>query len=79
MLDGLHPIDRSVVVRDVTPGLIAMIMSRTQAAEYLGCSYSYLYQLKAAGRGPAWFPAGSRVKYHKADIDAWIEQRRIAA
>ena len=59
--------------------MIAMIMSRTQVAEYLGCSYSHLFQLKAAGRGPAWFKVGSRMKYRKADIDAWIEQRRVAA
>lgn len=52
-----------------------MILTAKQAAGFLSCSYSHLYQMRAAGRGPRFFKDGTFVKYRKVDLEAWVEER----
>ncbi|MGD0157122.1 MAG: helix-turn-helix domain-containing protein [Terracidiphilus sp.] len=47
-----------------------------QAAKYLGISEGALRLWRAEGRGPRHFKAGEKlVRYRRADLDSWIEQR----
>lgn len=58
------------------------LLSRTEAAEYLGLSRSTLDDLAARGRGPRRIKFGdspqSTVKYDRADLDAYIDAHRVA-
>jgi predicted DNA-binding transcriptional regulator AlpA len=52
-----------------------------QAAELLGLSpetlYGYRYRQYLAPPGfPIGFKVGGRVKWHRADLDAWIDKQR---
>lgn len=49
------------------PGL----MSRAQAARFLGISGSYLKALDLNGRGPRRVRLGRRSLYRPADLEAW--------
>ena len=47
-----------------------------QAAEYTGLSKSTLDKLRCFGGGPTYLKLGRVVVYPKADLDAWLEERR---
>jgi hypothetical protein len=48
-----------------------------EAADYLGVSRGWLAKLRKAGYGgPAWHKLGRRVVYRRADLDAWLADRR---
>jgi hypothetical protein len=49
-----------------------------QAAEYLGLSPRTLSNMRSSGDGPTFYKIGG-VFYKKADLDAWIETRRVEA
>ena len=48
------------------------------AAEYIGCSKSYLKKLRGTGDGPAYHRLFRRkgIIYDQCDIDAWRAARR---
>ena len=48
------------------------------AADYCGVSKSYLDKLRLTGGGPAFIRLGRAVVYNDADLDAWIQDRRVA-
>ena len=48
-----------------------------QAAVYLGLSTSTLNRYRVGGEGPAFHRFGSRVLYHRDDLDAWAGERRL--
>ena len=50
-------------------------LTAKQAAFWLNCSYSHLYQMRAAGRGPRFFKDGTFVKYPLEGLKAWVEER----
>lgn len=54
------------------------LLSREEAAAYLGVKPQTL-AVWACRRtaGPPFFKIGARVKYRQADLDAWIESRRV--
>lgn len=45
------------------------------AAEYLKLSPKTLEGLRVTGGGPRFRKHGRRVLYHKADLDAWSDER----
>jgi excisionase family DNA binding protein len=49
------------------------LMTRAEAAEYLGMSVSWLRRHTPARGGPAWRRFGRRVVYRRADLDAYID------
>jgi excisionase family DNA binding protein len=49
------------------------VMTTREAAEYLGVSKSFLEHRRAAGRPPAYFKVGARVRYRMIDLDAYVE------
>lgn len=61
----------------------ADLLTTRQVAESLSISPRTLDAWRRTGRkGPAWLRVGSRVRYRKADVAAWLEslaQRQSAA
>lgn len=49
------------------------VLTTREAAEYLGCSPSFLEHARYAGRPPAYFKVGARVRYRLRDLDAYVE------
>lgn len=51
------------------------------AAEYLGCSASYLKKLRQIGGGPQWTRLFTRkgVRYWQRELDKWLSERRFAS
>jgi predicted DNA-binding transcriptional regulator AlpA len=52
------------------------LLNQKEAAEYLGTTVESLNSLRYQGRNTLpCFRWGNRIKYRKADLDAWIESR----
>ncbi len=51
------------------------LLTRTEAADYLGVSVSALAHWPAQDKGPRQRVIGRRAYYHVADLDAWLEGR----
>lgn len=47
-----------------------------RAARYLGLSPRTLDGYRVSGAGPAFHRFGNRVRYRRADLDAWAAKRR---
>lgn len=52
------------------------LLTRKDAARYLGISVSTLARWAMEGTGPAYSKAG-RVRYRLSDLDAFIEEHRV--
>lgn len=52
-----------------------------QAAEYLGCSASYIKKLRQIGGGPEWTRLFARkgVRYWQSELDRWLSERRFTS
>ena len=60
--------------RDENPNL----MSREQAAKYLGVTSQYLAVLKCKGQGPSYFRVGDRaIRYSMEDLKIWANRRHV--
>jgi excisionase family DNA binding protein len=54
-------------------------LTTEEAAIYLGLkNMQTLYNWRSLNIGPAYFKIGLRVRYRKADLDAWV-QRKITS
>lgn len=52
------------------------LMSATEVAEFLGISINTLYQLRYRGDSlPRGYRVGGRIKYRRADVEAWLEEQ----
>ena len=51
-------------------------LSTRGAAEYLGLSTRTLDRYRVSGDGPVFHRFGGRVRYLRADLDAWAATRR---
>ena len=51
-------------------------LSTREAAEYLGLSSRTLDRYRVSGEGPVFHRFGRRVRYTRADLDAWAKARR---
>ena len=54
----------------------AEFMDTRQAADWLGVSHRTLEGYRVSGGGPAFYRFGNRVRYRRADLDAWAAKRR---
>lgn len=52
-----------------------MVMTVTQAAEYLGLAVSTLNKWRCHGGGPVFIKMGRAVRYRVEDLDRFIEQQ----
>jgi len=65
----------------MSPALATDLLTRKQAANYLGLSPVTLARWAIEGRGPRYSRSGEcrgRVWYAASDLEAWIEARKIA-
>ncbi len=57
---------------------IPEMMSRARAAEYLGCAKATLdYWASTGNQKIPYFKIGRKVVYSRADLDRWLEQKRV--
>jgi excisionase family DNA binding protein len=56
----------------------SQLLTEKEAAQRLGLSVSTLQQRRFRGRLPAFVKLGKAVRYRPEDLDAFIEQNRIA-
>lgn len=54
-------------------------LTSREAADYLGQKQQTLANWRSAGIGPPFYKVGSSVQYLVADLDAWLEARKVAA
>ena len=61
------------------------LLNEAETAKYLACSRQWLRKLRMRsvireGRacGPAFIRAGRMIRYDKADLDHWIDERKHA-
>ena len=52
------------------------LLNRTDAGDYLCLSPKTLAKWAWAGKGPAYFRAGGRAVYDKAEIDRWLDNQK---
>ena len=54
-------------------------LTTRQAADWLGLSARTLDRYRVSGEGPVFHRFGGRVRYLRADLDAWAATRRRAS
>jgi excisionase family DNA binding protein len=59
--------------------VVAETLSTLEAAEYLGWPAETLRKWRQLGTGPRYVKAGNHVRYRKATLDRWLEQREREA
>lgn len=60
-------------------GAFADMDDTPEAAEYVGVSVPTLNRWRVQGDGPPYVKIGSRVRYRRADLDAWLSQRIVSS
>jgi len=50
------------------------LLTTAETAELLGISKSSLYGLRYVGEAPPAVKVGSRLRWRRADVEAWMEQ-----
>lgn len=50
-----------------------------EAGEFLGFSRSWLAKLRMTGEGPKFIKLGRKVRYARADLDAWVAAGRASS
>ena len=53
------------------------MVSRSQAAEFLGVTPQALSQMDARGEGPTYARIGRSIRYRREDLLDWIESRTV--
>lgn len=54
------------------------LLTPAELAEILQVSENVLGQWRIADRGPRWVKSGRFIRYDVADVDAWIEESKVA-
>jgi excisionase family DNA binding protein len=54
---------------------VSEVLTPAQAATYLQMPEETLRRWRTIRTGPRYFRAGRHVRYRKAELDRWIEQR----
>lgn len=49
-----------------------------EAAHYVGLAYGTLKKMRVTGDGPAYVRIGSRIVYLIEDLNAWLQEHRVA-
>jgi hypothetical protein len=53
------------------------LIDEREAAEFLGCSVAALRKWRLLGKGPTYIKVERLVRYHKADLLAYLEANRV--
>lgn len=68
-----------MAIPETTPGDFADMLDRKPSADYLGVSVPTLDRKRVNGDGPPYVKIGSRVRYRRADLDAWLRSRIVTS
>lgn len=60
----------------MTQQVIEQLLSPADLAQQLGVSEGQLAQMRYLGTGPAYIKVGTRVRYTRTDVEAWLHDRR---
>lgn len=60
----------------MTQQVIEQLLSAADLAQQLGVSEGQLAQMRYLGTGPAYIKVGTRVRYARVDVEAWLHDRR---
>lgn len=52
------------------------LMTLPETADYLGLTVAGLYQMRYNGTAPIGYKVGGRVRYRRAEVDAWVDGLR---
>ena len=52
------------------------LMTLDEVAGYLGVTSNAMYTMRHRGRGPQAFRLGTRLRYRRSEVDAWLEAHR---
>lgn len=55
------------------------LLTMASLAELLGIPVRTLSKWNSTGTGPRFIRMGKHVRYHRADVEAWLNARRSAA
>jgi excisionase family DNA binding protein len=55
---------------------ISILIDPTSAAAQLGVKPGTLAKWRVTGGGPPFLKLGSRIRYSRADLERWLDQRR---
>lgn len=50
------------------------ILTTSELAEYLGVHVQAIYDLRAAGRGPAGINVGREIRYRVSEVRSWMDR-----
>jgi excisionase family DNA binding protein len=75
-IDGLEELLRQVIREELAAARSDGWLRTPAAAEYLGISVPQLHNLVSSGRLPRHGKPGSRLRFRRADLDAYAEARR---
>ena len=53
------------------------ILNTREAADYVRLGKPTMERFRISGEGPVFVKLGGAVRYRKADLDSWIEPRRV--
>ena len=51
------------------------LMSAAEVAEFLGINVNTFYQHRWRGEGPSGYRVGGRIRYRRAEVEAWLEKQ----
>ena len=58
---------------------LSRLLSREEAADYLGLKPQTLAAWAHQGQGPPYLKLGRAVRYDQTDLDGWLAERRVLA
>jgi len=56
---------------------VTELFTLAEASEYLSISVPTLNMWRHLNKGPAYFKVGGKVRYEKADVDRWVQSRKV--
>jgi excisionase family DNA binding protein len=65
------------MMADMETAELPAFVSRQEAAELLGVTPQALSQMSVRGEGPKYVKVGRSVRYRRADLLAWIDERIV--
>jgi excisionase family DNA binding protein len=67
------------VLVDPTGGDVSEVLTGAQAADYLQVPQETMRQWRYKGTGPTYAKVGRHVRYRRAALDRWLEEREREA
>ena len=55
------------------------LVDENVAAEIIGCSVALMRKWRSLRTGPAYVKVGRLVRYRRADVEAFLDSRRVTA